>query len=98
MIALVHGAQAALDILAACGAQMSRQNFYQSVLPHLRKHGFARSIGEGKRAVLEIDRHYLQHWGRYIAEVRRRKNAGELPGDYEFSESDMQNFIEGAWE
>lgn len=98
----VYGIQAALEILKIKGAKMSRQMFHQSVLEHLVAKGFARKIGgipdRKHGGVWEFDKVYLQHWGEYIAEVRKRRTAGRLPRNYEFSEGDMQNFIDGAWE
>lgn len=98
----VYGIDAALAIFSQSGAPMSRQMFHQSVLDHLIKSGFARKIGgepgEKTGGVWEFDLRYLQHWGGYIAEVRKRREDGQLPGNYEFSEFDMQCFVDGVWD
>lgn len=98
----IYGIPAALSLFESVGAKMSEQMFHQSVLEHLVKSGFARKIGgvPGKKSggTWEFDRRNLQHWGEYISEVRVRREAGRLPGNYEFSEFDMQCFVDGAWE
>jgi len=98
----VHSIKAALAILNKCGAGMSRQAFHQSILEHLIASGAARKIGgtpgEKSGGVWEFDVASLQHWGRYIEEVRRRRREGKPPGGYEFSEFDMQCHADGAWD
>jgi hypothetical protein len=94
----IYGFPAALELFGAAGAPLSRQAFHTSILPHLVKSGFARKLGgNGHGGTWEFDRQYLQHWGEYVAEVQRRKADGRLPGNYGYSEADMQAFIDGAW-
>lgn len=91
----IYGIKAALAVFESAGAGMTRQNFWQSIMPHFEKSGFAEKLGG---ALWVFDLRHTQHWALYVAEVRKRRDAGALPGNYEFSEFDMQNFTDGAWD
>lgn len=94
MAELVYGAEAAIVVLRHAGAGMSVTAFKKFHLPHLIRAGHARPINARLWA---FDPAPLAIWGRYVAEVRRRKAAGELGGQYEFNEQDVQAHAAGAW-
>jgi hypothetical protein len=90
----IYGMKAALDLFESAGAKMSRQTFDEQVLPHLVKSGFAEKHG----ASWAFDKRYLQHWSEYAAEAIKRRADGRLPYHYAYSEGDMQDYIDGAWD
>lgn len=94
MSSQIYGIPAVLAIFAEHGAKMSRQMFNQSILPKWVATGFAERHGRS----WAFDLRYTQHWAEYIAASRKRKAEGTLPGNYEFSEFDMQCFIGGLWD
>lgn len=64
-------------------------------MPHLQAWGIASEVAPRVWAFAEPD---LTHYAEYVAAVRERKEAGTLPGNYAYSEWDMQCYIDGEWD
>lgn len=90
----IYGIDEALAILAASGAAFSRPGFSVSLLKTLAKAGHAEKHGRG----WAFNAAALRLWGAYVAEVRKRKGDGRLPGNYGYNHIDMENFHSGEWD
>ena len=64
-------------------------------MPHLLDWGIAQEVAPRMWAFDEPD---FSHYCEYVASVRERKEAGTLPGNYQYNEWHMQCVSDGAWD
>ena len=86
---------AALTKLRSHGAHVSRNGYYRFIHPKLVACGVAKEVAPQVWRYAEPE---LSHWSEYIALVQKRKEAGTLPGNYEYNEMDCWQAAQGEWD
>ena len=64
-------------------------------MPHLLDWGIATEVAPRMWAFAQPN---FGHYCKYVASVRQRKEAGTLPGNYAYSEWDMECCTSGEWD
>ncbi|MCB0246528.1 MAG: hypothetical protein KDI12_24150 [Anaerolineae bacterium] len=74
---------------------VNRAAFDAYHMPHLTEWGIAQEVAPRIWAFAEPD---FTHYAEYVAAVRERKEAGTLPGNYQYNEWDMECCASGEWD